>query len=423
MNEMHEDKLSRRDFTRHAALGATALAGFSILNQAHAKATPLKIGLIGSGGRGTGAVQDAIQASDQVTLVAVADVFEDRVKGAVKSLKDNAELSDNIQVNDDCIFWGFDAYKKLLEIKDIDYVILATPPGFRPIHFEAVVKAKKHCFCEKPVGTDPTGIRRYMAAAKQSVKDKLSVVAGTQRRHQKPYVETIKKIHDGALGEILSGRAYWDGGLPWVHDRKPEWSDLEYQLRNWYGFCWICGDNIVEQHVHNLDIMNWVLKAHPISVIASGGRAWKPNEEKYGNIWDSFSCDFEYPNGIHVYSFCRHWNKSYDEVSEQVIGTKRDTSSKGISSCSDMGEGGLNPYVQEHIDLQASITGDGPYLNEAMQVAESTFTAIVGRMAAYTGQKLEWEKALNSDLDIFPKKLSFDEPLPYDPIPVPPGNI
>jgi predicted dehydrogenase len=339
-----------------------------------------------------------------------------KAKGAVKRLKGDFEK--NIQVDEDHIFSGPDDYKKVLECKP-DYVILATPPGFRPAHFEAAVEAKLHIFTEKPVATDPTGIRRFMAAAKKSEELKLSVVAGTQRRHEKPYIDTIKKIHDGAIGEIVAARAYWDGTLPHARERKPGMSDLEYQAsHNWYNFCWICGDNIVEQHVHNLDVMNWVLKSHPISVIASGGRAWKPKEEKYGNIWDNFSCDYEYPNGVHVMSFSRHWNKSYNEVSETVFGTKRDFKN-GISNCRDMGEEGQNPYVQEHADLQASIRGTGPYLNEGIQVAESVMVAIMGRMAAYTGKKLTWEEALNSPLDIVPKKLAFDIKIPVDPIPVP----
>lgn len=417
MSEGKHTQLSRREFGKRTVIGATALTGFGILKSAHAAETPMKIGLIGAGGRGTGAVQDAIQANSNIQLVAIGDFWLDRAKGAVKGFKDNENLKDNIQVPDDAIYGGLDAYKKVLE-HEVDYIILATPPGFRPLHFEAVVEAKRHCFCEKPVATDPVGTRRYMAAAKKSEELKLCVVTGTQRRHQKPYIETIQKIHDGVLGDLVAGRAYWDGTLPHARERKPGQGDLEYQLYNWYNFCWICGDNIVEQHVHNLDVMNWVFNAHPVSVVAAGGRAWKPKIEKYGNIWDNFSCDFEYPNGVHVASYCRHWDNSYNEVSEMVFGTKKGPNGY-ISRCDDMGSGGRNPYVQEHADLQASIRGEGPYRNEAMQVAESCFTAIMGRMAAYTGQRLEWDKALNMDLDIFPKNMSWEAKIPVDPIPVP----
>jgi len=417
MSDETRKGFTRRDFGKGALVGATAMAGFSILNQAHAAAGPIKIGVIGCGGRGSEAVKNAIQANDQVQLVAVCDVREDRAKGAVEGFKKNENLANNIKVDPENIFWDLDGYKKLLQL-DLNYVILATPPGFRPIHFEAVVEAKKNCFCEKPVATDPAGMRRFMAAAKKSEELKLHVVAGTQRRHQKPYVETVAKIHDGVIGDIVAARAYWDGTLPHARDRKPGQSDLDYQLYNWYNFCWICGDNIVEQHVHNLDIMNWVLKAHPVAVIASGGRAWKPKVEKYGNIWDHFDCDYIYPNDVHVMSYSRHWENSYGEVSELVFGTKKGP--KGYTSnCSDMASGGQDPYVQEHADLIASITGEGPYHNEAMQVAESVFTAIMGRMAAYTGKKLTWDEALNANLDIVPKDMAWDKAVPVDPIPVP----
>ena len=413
-----QNKLSRRDFGRSAAIGAGAIAAFNIASSAKAANAPMKIGVIGCGGRGTGAVKNAISANENVQLVAVADAFEDRAQGLIDNVKGGAE--ENVKVDKDHMFIGLDAYRGLLKMK-LDYVILATPPGFRPEHFEAVVEAGLNCFTEKPVAVDPNGTRRFMKAAKKSEQKGLSVVAGTQRRHQKEYVETIARIHDGALGEVVAGRAYWDGGLPFAHDRKPEWSDLEFQMRNWYNFCWICGDNIVEQHVHNLDIMNWVIQAHPVSVIASGGRCWKPlDDPKYGNIWDHFSCDYEYPNGVHVMSFSRHLRDCYNEVSERIFGTNK-AFNNGISNCVDMASDhvGGHAYVQEHIDLQDSITGEGPKLNEAMQVAESVFTAIMGRMAAYTGMKLSWDDALNTDLDTMPKNLSFDGKIPVAPIPVP----
>ncbi len=417
MTEERRERISRREFAKRGSVAATAIAGFNIANKAKAANPPLKIGLIGCGGRGRGAVDDAIDANGNVQLVAVHDIVEGKIRGALNWLKDRRP--DNIKVDDDHIFPELDGYKKVVEC-DLDYVILATPPGFRPMHFEAAVNAKKNIFTEKPVATDPTGIRKFMDAAKKSEQMKLSVVAGTQRRHHKQYIETIKMLHDGALGELVAGRAYWNGTLPHARDREPGMSDLEYQAsHNWYNFCWMCGDNIVEQHVHNLDIMNWAFNSHPVAAIASGGRAWKPKTEKYGNIWDNFSCDYEYPNGVHVMSFSRHWKKSYNEVSERVFGTNKSLRN-GISTCSDMGpSGSFKPYTQEHADLQASISGDGPYLNEGIQVAESVMTAIMGRMAAYTGQRLTWEQALNDDLDILPKKLGFDVNIPVNPIPVP----
>jgi len=419
-----DNVISRREFAKRATVGATAFASIGIAGSAFAANNdPLKIALIGCGGRGKDAVKNAIQADKNVKLIAVHDIMEQRAKDAPNQIRESLKKDDlpveNIQVDPEHIFSGLSGYKDLLKL-NMDYVIIATPPGFRPEHFEEAVQAKKNIFTEKPVATDPTGIRRFLRAARRAERAKLSVVAGTQRRHQKEYVETIARIHEGALGEILAGRAYWNGGLPFARDREPGMSDLEYQAsHNWYNFCWICGDNIVEQHVHNLDVMNWVFQTHPISVIASGGRAWKPQIEKYGNIWDNFSCDYEYPKGVHVMSFSRHWMNCYSEVSELVIGTNR-TFKNGLSTCHDMAERGMNPYVQEHADLQASIRGTGPHLNEGVQVAESTFTAIMGRMAAYTGQKLTWDEAMDMELDIMPKKLAFDIEIPVDPIPVPP---
>ena len=273
--------------------------------------------------------------------------------------------------------------------------------------------AGKHIFTEKPVAVDPVGVRQFIAAAKKAKENNLSFVTGTQRRHQKKYVETVKKLQDGAIGEILAGRAYWCGTLPFSHERNPDWNDLEYRLRNWYNQIWTCGDGIVEQHIHNLDVLNWVLGTHPVKVLASGGRAWKPNEERYGDIWDNLSCDYEYPNGVHVISMSRHWVDSANGVFEEVTGTK------GKSTCADMGQDDVDPYVQEQINLVRSIRGEGPYYNEGVQTAESTLTAIMGRMSGYTGQEVTWEQAMSSDLSIVPAALSFEKEYPLGPIPVP----
>ncbi len=399
---------SRRSFLRTAAL-ATAATAVPFIRTGEAQSEPIKVGLIGCGGRGRGAAGNAMEADKAVKIVAVCDVFEDRAKNFQKQLNRKGA-----EIGDDMVFSGVFGYKKLLE-NDLTYVILATPPGFRPMQFEAAVNAKKNIFTEKPVGTDPTGIRQFMAAAKKSEELKLSITAGTQRRHQKPYIDTVKKIHDGAIGEVRAARAYWCGGpVINMRSRPSGMGDLEWQVKNWYSHCWICGDNIVEQHVHNIDIINWVMKAHPISVFASGGRAWKTPDEYLGNIWDHISCDFEYPNGVHMISMCRHWNRCDGGVFEDVVGTK------GRSNGQDMGSGGgHNAYVQEHIDLIASIRGTGKHYNEAMQVAESTMTAIMGRESAYTGKKLRWDDFLKSDLSLLPKNLSFDAKIPVRPIPVP----
>jgi len=414
-------EVNRREFLKTAAAATAAAAAVGIPRPGYvAEGGPLRVGLIGCGGRGTGAAEQALRAGEivgvDVRLVALADVFEDQLQRAKRRFLNskNKIVRAKTELKDDMCFAGLDAFKKLIAT-DVNYVILATPPGFRPEHFEAAVNAKKHVFTEKPVGTDPVGIRRFMAAAKKSEELGLSVVAGTQRRHQKPYVDTVKKIHDGAIGEIIAARAYWCGGPVFkARVRKPDWGDLEWQLRAWYSFCWICGDNIVEQHVHNIDIINWVMGTHPKSAFASGGRSWKTNEPYMGNIFDHFSVDYEYPNGVHMFSMSRHWNNASGGVFEQVWGTK------GRSNCHDMSEGGgINPYVQEHVDLIKSITDKGPHLNEAMRVAESTMTAIMGRESAYSGRRLTWDDMMKSNLELVPKNYSWDMKLPVRPVPRP----
>jgi predicted dehydrogenase len=274
-------------------------------------------------------------------------------------------------------------------------------------------------FFEKPVATDPVGIRMVIEAGKLAKEKKLAVVAGTQRRHERHYNETIQRIHDGAIGEVLAARAYWNGSKPWFRKRQPGWDDMTYQLRNWYNFPWICGDHIVEQHIHNLDVMQWVLRANPVSCVAVGGRQTHI-EEEYGTVYDHFGVDYEYPNGVHVMSMCRHWPNSPGNVSEAVVG------SKGKSNCSNSitGENAWRAqgnqksgYVQEHADLVASIRKGEP-LNEAEQVAHSTMVAIMGREAAYTGQVVKWDEIMKSPLSLMPEKLDFG-PLPEPKVPRP----
>jgi len=416
-NGNHQKKMSRRDFAR-----ASAAAGFAIVAgrgfAAETNADTLKVGLLGCGGRGTGACINMLEGNDNVVLVAMADLFEDRLMSSRDRIKNykEAEVARKYAVDDGHCFVGFDAYKKLLQT-DVDVVIEGSLPYCRPKHVEAVIDAGKHLFTEKPVAVDPEGIRRVMAAADKARERKLSFVAGTQRRHQKEYIETIKRIQDGAIGEVLSMRAYWCGGLPFAYDRKPGWSDLEYRIRNWYGQCWVAGDSIVEQHVHNLDVCNWVMGGPPERVFAMGGRTWKPNEEKYGDIYDHFACDFEYPNGVRMTSFCRHWQRCAEGVFEDIVGTKGRSDAQRIGN--EKTEAGRDPYVQEHIDLVASIRGTGPYCNEGRQVAESTMTAIMGRMAAYTGQNVLYKRALETDLKLVPEDLDFGKPYPLAPVPRP----
>lgn len=421
MTDQDKQGMSRRTFVK-----SSAAAGFAILSArsgvAETNSDTLTAGLIGCGGRGTGAAINFMKANENVKITALADLFEDHIHGpkeeggdgALKKLESFGKGRDGrgkFDVQPDMIFTGWDAYKQLLAT-DVDIIIHATTPYIRPLHIEAAVEAGKHIFTEKPAATDPVGIRQFIAAAKKAEEKGLSLVAGTQRRHQKSYVDTIKQLQDGAIGDIVAARAYWCGTLPFVRDRKEGWNDLEYRIRNWYAYCWVCGDNIVEQHVHNLDVINWVMGGPPKKVFASGGRAWKPLEERYGDHYDHFSCDYEYPNGVHMQSMSRHYNNSDGGVFEWVKGTK------GVSDCRNMGKDDANPYDQEHADLVASIRGTGPYLNEGVRVAESTMTAIMGRMSAYTGKELTWDEAMNSDLSLVPE-LDFNKPCPWSPPPVP----
>jgi predicted dehydrogenase len=414
MDEQKKGTLSRRDFGKLGA--ATTFAVLSSQGASAQNADTLKVGLLGCGGRGTGAAFNMLQGENNVSLIALADVFEDRVSQARERLSGHgdARITDQVSIADDHCFVGLDAYKEILKT-DIDILIEATPPYARPKHVAAAVDAGKHIFAEKPVAVDPAGMRQFLAAMQKHKAAGLSFVAGTQRRHHLGYQETIKKLHDGAIGDIVAMRVYWNDELPWAHDRQEGWSDLEYRIRNWYSYCWACGENIVEQHVHNLDIANWVMGDHPVSVYASGGKVWKPHNEKFGDTWDHFSCDFEYPGDRIVFSGCRHWNGFDYEVFEEALG------SKGSSRCQDMSDADhiIDPYVAEHQDLLGSIRGTGKKWHQGEEVGHSTFTAIMGRMSAYTGRKLMWDDALNSDLSIVPEDLSFDKDYPLGPVPMP----
>ena len=413
MNDQSRKTITRRHFGKVSAAAGVAVQS-SRGAAAKESSETLKVGLLGCGGRGSGAAAQMLQGNENVMLVALADLFQDKVDSRRKLFENHRDpkIQSKVDIDDDHCFVGLDAYEKFLKT-DIDIVIEGTLPYSRPKHIEAAVNAKKHIFTEKPAAVDPAGIRRVIAASEKAKELGLSIVAGTQRRHQKVYVETIDKIHNGAIGDVVAARAYWCGNLPFVRERKEEWdTDLEYRIRNWYSYCWVCGDNIVEQHIHNLDVINWVKNDHPVSVFASGGRTWKPDLERFGDIYDHFSCDYEYADGTHMTSMSRHWDGS-GGVFEEVVGTK------GRSNCRDMGEDGIDPYVQEHIDLAKSIRGEGPYLNEGVQVAHSTLTAIMGRMSAYTGKRLTWDKALNSDLSIVPEKLDFALSYPVGPVPAP----
>jgi len=426
MSKTNRNKQSRREFIKSSTVvAASALAGFSILRNSYGQnADPIRVGLIGCGGRGTGAADNCLSAAPNVHLIALADLYRDRLDRCLKNLTDpNREGGPlkGVEVKEDHCFVGFDAYKQLLET-DVNLVILATPPGFRPIHFEAAIQAGKHVFTEKPVAVDPVGIRKFMAAGELAKQKGLAVVAGTQRRHDPGYQELIKRVQDGQIGEIISARAYWNGGELWKYERKPGWSDMEWQTRNWYYFDWLCGDHIVEQHVHNLDVINWALGAHPVKALGIGGRQVR-TAPIYGNIYDHFTIDYEYENGVHMMSMCRQMDGTDRLIAEFLAGSKGTTQTQGrkyiIRGSNPWRYKGeeVNPYVQEHVDLIRSIRQGEP-LNEARNVAESTMTAIMGRQSAYTGKVVTWDEMMASDLDLSPPKYEFG-PLPVRPVPMP----
>ena len=396
---------SRRDFIRASgmavAAGGVLAGGLSVARGAHSFGSDtIKIGLIGCGGRGSGAAVQAMNTSGGgVKLVAMADAFENRLQQSFRTI--NGKHPDKVDVPMDRRFIGFDAYKSVLE-SDIDMVLLATPPGFRPLHFEAAVKAKKHIFMEKPVAVDAPGVRRVLEANKSALEHNLAVAVGLQRRHERAYMETIQKLQDGAIGDINLTRAYWNGGGVWVRPRENGQTELEYQMRNWYYFTWLCGDHIDEQHIHNLDVINWLKNGYPVSANGMGGRQVR-NGTDNGQIFDHHFVEFTYEDGSKMYSQCRHIRNCWNSVSEHAHGSKGTADISGGKIYDTAGkltwktEGARGGHQQEHHDLFAAIRG-GARPNEAEYGAKSTMTAILGRMATYSGQKINWDVAINSDL-------------------------
>jgi len=413
--------LTRREVIKATSLASLAAAFHATSGAFAAYASErLRVGLIGCGGRGTEAALNCAEASPDVVITAMGDLFPDMLEASKAEIKKKL-AADRMLVTPETSFAGFDAFKKVLAT-DCDLVILATPPFFRPTHLAAAIEANKHVFTEKPVATDPAGIRSVIATSELAEKKGRAIVAGTQRRHQAHYVEIMNRIKNGDLGEIVSGQAYWNmGGLwleraseNWKNRKDKNWSDMEWQVRNWLFTAWASGDHIVEQHVHNLDIMNWAFGSHPVKCVGMGGRAARV-DPMFGNIFDHFAVEYEYPNGARVLSFCRQTEGAAENVSERVIGTKgfsytdsTDGFIKGEKAYKNE-KASPNPYVQEHADLIASIRAGKP-LNEGKRVAESTLTAIMGRMSAYTGRQLSWDWVMNSSkLDLTPPHLELRE--------------
>lgn len=413
-------KITRRTFLRDSAVAATTLAalGAEVGPVFAAGSDKIRVGLIGCGSRGTGAAMNCVLSTPGVEIVALGDAFPDRVDAALKRLKDDSagkewscsrewKNSSQVKVTSETCFTGFDAYQRVLAC-ELDLVILATPPAFRPLYLKAAIQAGKHVFMEKPVAVDPVGIRSIIASSEAARQKSLAIVAGTQRRHQASYLEVMKRVRDGAIGNLVAGEAYWNGGCVrhygFYHERQPGWSDLENVLRNWYFHNWLSGDHIVEQHVHNLDVINWAMGSPPVEALAVGGRQWRV-EPQFGNIYDHFGVRYRYPNGATVLSMCRQIDNTPPLVTESVVGTKGRAAAGRIEGATPFTFSGkeTNPYEQEHADLIQSIR-DGRPLNEGRAVAEATLTAIMGRMSAYTGQPVSWKFALEeSQLDLTPK--------------------
>lgn len=418
--EEKPDGISRRSFLNRAS-AVSAASAFTIVRPELVRGAgkeKLKAGLVGCGGRGTQAIVDFLSGSENTEVVAMGDLFEDKLETSLRRLREDpklASVASRVRVDPDKRFTGFDAFEKVIKT-DCDIVMLATPPGYRPAHFEAAINAKKHVFCEKPFGTDPVGVRRFMDAAKKSEELKLTVMSGAQRRFSKPYMEAVDRIKQGDIGDITALYAYWVGTpvIQQPNGRDPKWGDMTWQHRNWYSFVWICGDQVVEQHLHNIDVCNWVMGTHPVKVVATGGAVWRPRTDVYGNIYDHVSADFEYANGVRMSSYCRQFPRGlHQNISELIVGSKGKISSKQLAQAP------INPYVAEHTAMVNSIRGDGPYINHAMAVAESTMTCIMARESAYSGQELTWEQMMKSQLDLQPKSFGYDEKMEVPPLPVP----
>ena len=388
----------------------------------------LKAGLIGCGGRGTGAAINFLDAGPNLTITAIGDVFQDRIDNFRTELSEEKQL----ELADDQCFVGFDAFQKVIDT-DVDIIIMATPPYFRPQHFKAAIEARKHVFMEKPVAVDPVGVRSVMSTAKQADTFELCVITGTQRHHQRDYIEVYKNVMAGTMGDIVSANAYWNGGKLWHRDNQPDWTEMEWMLRDWVNWTWLSGDHIVEQHIHNLDVINWFTGKFPVKAVGFGSR----QRRLTGDQFDNFSVDFIYDGEVHMHSMCRQINDCVNNVSELIRGTKGYTNANNTiwnpdgtvqfaydypldESGEKMNNVKISPYVQEHIDLVTAIR-TGQHVNEAERTAKSNLTAIMGRESAYTGKEVTWDEMMQSDLELGPKTLAMG-PVDIDKVVPIPGS-
>ena len=406
--------ITRRTFLGSASkivAGGALLGALPVERFAHGAASDkLKLALIGCGGRGSGAANQALNTG-HCRLVAMADAFQDRMQSSLAILRN--EHPDAIDVPASRRYTGFDGYRAATD--DADVVVLGAPPGFRPMHYEYAVQQGKHIFMEKPVATDAPGIRKMLAAAEVAKQKNLKIVVGLQRRYEPGYLEIVKRIHDGEIGDVVAMRCYWNDAGVWVNHRQPNQTEMEYQMRNWYYFVWLSGDHIVEQHVHNIDVCNWVKGAYPRRAQGMGGREVRTGKE-YGEIFDHHSVEFEYPDGVRMFSYCRHMRNTWSNVSEHVVGTKglaevgrphvlRDH--KGKILWRFRPQRAVDPYQQEHDDLFDAILNNKT-LDDSEHGIMSTLTGIQGRLATYSGQQVMQDDVLESEIDLFPERLAWD---------------
>ncbi len=421
---------SRREFVKQGSLLAGGLIAAPLLSRANffsGADDTIRVALVGCGGRGTGAATQALLSKQNVKLVAMADAFRNNLDNCYKSLVAELEtasdgnppkLKNRIDVPEERKFTGFDAYKKAIALADV--VILATPPGFRPIHFEEAIAQNKHVFMEKPVATDPAGVQKVLATAAIAKQKKLNVVVGLQRHYQNSYRELFKR--KDLIGDITSAQAWWNNDGVWVRPRKYNQTEMEYQMRNWYYFVWLCGDHITEQHIHNLDVINWFKGGYPVKAQGMGGRQVRKGKD-HGEIFDHHYVEFEYADGSILNSQCRHIPGTMSRVDELFVGTKgkihcgaaniTDASGKVIYQFDTKTEN--NPYQTEHDELFAAIARGEYKFADAENGAKSSMTSILGRFATYSGQIVEWDKAINSGIDLHPKVYDWDALPPVVP--------
>lgn len=419
---------SRRDFLRSSSAAAASLVatGLADNRSAHAAGDDvIRVGLIGCGGRGTKAAAQAVSADPNAKLVAMGDAFPDRLEQSFKSLTTQRKLAGKIDVPKQRQFVGFDAYRHVTD--NVDVVLLTTPPHFRPIHLKYAIDNNRHVFAEKPIATDAPGVRSVLRTCEEAKRKKLSVVSGLCLRYYDCFRDTVNRIHDGALGDIHTLQASDYRGQIWVKPRQPGWTDMYYQMRNWYYFTWLSGDFNTEQHVHFLDICAWVMKdQYPVNAVGMGGRAVR-NKKEHGNIYDHFSIVYEYANGAKLFSNTRQIRGCWRDMSAYVTGSKGNghiSENHGKHHMNVDGKkwqyGGKhnNFYQTEHDELFRSIR-DGKPINNGEYMAKSTMMAIMARMAAYTGQQITWDRAMNSKLDLSPPKYDWSISLPERPVAIP----